>query len=212
MNTQNKDDLAKAEAKQHKEQVSAQENQAPVENAEADEEKKEDGLSKNKKKFLEKQAKKDAEKLEKEKKKAELASQQHKDKPEKKKDNVVEEEILDPTLYFENRSKIIKQLKEDKAHYPYPHKFHVTHNVEQFIKEFDPLCVNKNEYFPKTVSVAGNLFFMLLTWKIKPNTNNLLQKYYKCFLGCNKTNHFLEARLSFYYTFLFCYYLVLIVF
>ena len=156
MNTQNKEDLAKAQAQQQKDEVIIQQNEASAQNADADEEKKDDGLSKNKKKFLEKQAKKEAEKLEKDKKKAELAAQQNKDKPEKKKDNVVEEEILDPTLYFENRSKVIKQLKEDKAYYPYPHKFHVTHNVDQFIKEFDPLCVNKNEYLSNFVFVAGN--------------------------------------------------------
>ena len=68
-------------------------------------------------KRLEKQKRLEAEKAEKAAKKAK--EQEGKEKKPK------EEEILDPTAYFENRSKMITELKKNPKTDPYPHKFHV---------------------------------------------------------------------------------------
>lgn len=65
---------------------------------------------------------------EKDAKKAEKAS--HLPPPtEKEKDEEKPEEILEPRMYFENRSKLIDSLRGDPATYPYPHKFHVTMSI-----------------------------------------------------------------------------------
>jgi lysyl-tRNA synthetase, class II len=80
---------------------------------------------------LEKQKRLDAEKAEKAAKKAKEA--EGKDK------KVKEEEILDPTAYFENRSKMINDLKLNEKTYPYPHKFHVELTIHQFIEKFTPI-------------------------------------------------------------------------
>lgn len=56
--------------------------------------------------------------------KAEKAAKKAKEEEGKEK-KVKVEEILDPTAYFENRSKMITELKKNPATYPYPHKFHV---------------------------------------------------------------------------------------
>lgn len=88
-------------------------------------------LSKNEQKRLEKQKKLELERAEKAAKRAAEA----KDKPEK------EKEILDPTQYFENRSKMVNELKKNPETYPYPHKFHVRITVSEFIKKYDPVCV-----------------------------------------------------------------------
>jgi lysyl-tRNA synthetase class 2 len=105
-----------------------------------------------------KKAQEEKDRLKKEKEKEKLEKEgPPKEKKEEKKE---EEEILDPTLYLENRSKVIKNLKSDPKYHPYPHKFHVTHSVEQFIKEFDPKCVNKSETLPDLVCVAGRVMTM----------------------------------------------------
>ena len=47
-----------------------------------------------------------------------------------------EEEILDPTAYYENRSAMINELKKSPETYPYPHKFEVKLTVPEFIKAY----------------------------------------------------------------------------
>lgn len=88
-------------------------------------------LSKNEQKRLEKLKKLEAEKAEKAAKKAE----KEKEKPAATK----QEEILDPTQYFENRSKMITELKKSPDTYPYPHKFHVSLTITEFIKKYSTL-------------------------------------------------------------------------
>lgn len=48
---------------------------------------------------------------------------------------------MDPRMYYENRSKAIKALLETSEPNPYPHKFHVTYDDKQFVKDYDHLKV-----------------------------------------------------------------------
>lgn len=122
--------------------------------AQPSEEGKEKGLSKNEQKKQAKLEKLAKEKAEKEAKKKEQAEAQPKKKKEEEK---VEEEILDPVLYYESRSKVISHLKGEPKSHPYPHKFNVTHTIEAFRKEFDPLCKENNVFLENVVSIAGRI-------------------------------------------------------
>lgn len=108
-------------------------------------------LSKNEQKRLEKLKKLEAEKAEKLAKKAELA----KDKPEATK-STKPEEILDPTQYFENRSKMVTELKKSADTDPYPHKFHVSLTVPQFIQKYG-LITEKGQWLEEETSIAGRV-------------------------------------------------------
>ena len=120
-----------------------------------------EALSKNAKKKAEKaeklaaeKAKKDAEKA----KKAEedAAKKQGDGAAGKKKEKEKEEEIIDPVMYFENRSKTVIGLKHNALTHPYPHKFEVTHTHEQYIHEFNDKCKENNKFDETTVvSIAG---------------------------------------------------------
>lgn len=57
-----------------------------------------------------------------------------------------EEEILDPTAYFENRSAMVHELKKSPETYPYPHKFNVKLTVGQFINTYLETS-KKGEFF-----------------------------------------------------------------
>ena len=48
-----------------------------------------------------------------------------------------QEEILDPTAYFENRSAMVHELMKSPETYPYPHKFDVKLTIGQFIDTFE---------------------------------------------------------------------------
>lgn len=118
----------------------------------------EKGPSKNEQKKqakLEKLAKEKAEKDALKKQKEEEANKnkaQKGEKPEKQ-----EEEILDPVLYFESRSKVVTMLKNDQKTHPYPHKFHVSHTIEAFRKTFDGKCVENSVFIEEIVSIAGRI-------------------------------------------------------
>ena len=107
-------------------------------------------VSKNEQKRLAKLERLRVEKEEKDKKKAiELE--------EKKKAGLVKEveEEVDPVLYYENRSKTINTLKSTPGKNPYPHKFHVSHTFDEFIKAFDAVIVEKGSFLDQKVSIAG---------------------------------------------------------
>ena len=59
--------------------------------------------------------------------------QETKEGKEKKSKGKEDEEEQDPTKYLENRKKWIVQQKE-KGHNPYPHKFHVSITLNEFVK------------------------------------------------------------------------------
>ena len=127
----------------------------------------EDGkkVSKNQQKYLDKQKKKDDEKK---KKDEEKKAKEEEDGPKgpKKDKKQADEEIIDPVLYYESRSKIIKHLKDVPEKYPYPHKFEVTHTHKAFHAEFNPICTENNVFHEdKLVSVAGTSYFWELISK-----------------------------------------------
>jgi len=106
-------------------------------------------LSKNAQKKLEKQQKKDEERAAKDKAKAAAAEQQ---KDTKKKSAEEEEEELDPTQYFDNRVRSLDAHGENA----YPHKFHVTMSIENFIAKYTYLDKD-SRLETEIVSIAGRL-------------------------------------------------------
>lgn len=74
-------------------------------------------------------------------------------------DKVPDEESLDPSQYFENRSKIIQKLRQTQDPNPYPYKFHVSMSLPAFIKKYTS-TTKDGEKLPDTVSLAGRLHNM----------------------------------------------------
>ena len=74
-------------------------------------------------------------------------------KEAKKKDD--EDEIVDPHLYFENRSKQILKLRETKQPDPYPHKFDVSVSLQRFIEKYS--VIQDGQRLEEVVTVAGRL-------------------------------------------------------
>ena len=101
-----------------------------------------------------KKERKEAEKLEKAKNEAE--------KPERE----VDYEKLDPTAYFENRSKAITSLKELKKPYPYPHKFNVQLSIREFVEKYKDLTKEPNTCLEDVVSTAGRVVSIRKAGKI----------------------------------------------
>lgn len=81
----------------------------------------------------EKHRKKLADKAEKE------ASAPPKEAPKRKNNEEEDEAKLDPRQYFEIRSRAVKKLKQTNKPNPYPHKFQVTTDMVQFMKDYEPL-------------------------------------------------------------------------
>lgn len=109
-------------------------------------------LSKNALKKLQKAKYAAEKKAAKDKEKAAKGIVQGSGKGKKKK----EEEEKDPTKYFENRVAALNKLeKDDKSFNPYPHKFHVTKQLPEFIELYGG-CANE-EQLKDEVSVAGRV-------------------------------------------------------
>lgn len=53
---------------------------------------------------------------------------------------------MDPRMYYENRSKAVKALLESNSPNPYPHKFHVTYDDKQFVKDYEHIKVCMHLY------------------------------------------------------------------
>ena len=68
----------------------------------------------------------------------------------------VNEEELDPTAYFENRTTMLRKM-EEKGMNPYPHKFHVTKSIPEFVTDFEVMEDGSHDE-NITVSVAGRLY------------------------------------------------------
>ncbi|KNG82534.1 lysine--tRNA ligase KRS1 [Aspergillus nomiae NRRL 13137] len=78
-------------------------------------------------------------------------------KPAKKTSAEEDEANLTPNQYFEIRSKRINKLRETKQPDPYPHKFQVTDDLRQFLKDYEHL--GKGDQLPdKTVRIAGRIY------------------------------------------------------
>jgi len=106
-------------------------------------------LSKNEQKRIAKQQQKEAEKAKKQEEKNQKTQQEK--KSEKK---AVDEEDLDPTAYFENRVKSLQEYSSNSNNTVYPHKFHVSISLPQFIEKYSHL-ENDTRLENEIVSVAG---------------------------------------------------------
>lgn len=72
----------------------------------------------------------------------------------KKADKINEEEIS-PNEFFKLRSAAVEEWKTSKETHPYPHKFHVSISLEEFIKKYSEL--KDAEMIEETVSLAGRI-------------------------------------------------------
>ncbi|SCU89264.1 LAME_0E02762g1_1 [Lachancea meyersii CBS 8951] len=88
------------------------------------------------------------------KKAAKKASAQPKPEPKKKANDAFAD--LDPSQYFEARSRQIQELKKTKSPNPYPHKFHVSTPLSGFLQKYAHL--QRGETLPEEkVSIAGRV-------------------------------------------------------
>ncbi|KAF5100349.1 hypothetical protein D0Z00_001317 [Geotrichum galactomycetum] len=67
------------------------------------------------------------------------------------------EEELTPNQYFEIRSRQINELRTSKTPNPYPHKFHVSIRIDQFVEKYAHLK-RGDELKDEKVSIAGRVF------------------------------------------------------
>ena len=65
---------------------------------------------------------------------------------------------MDPTKYRENRIRQVIAQKESGGH-PYPHKFHVSLQLKDFIKKYENVTKN-GEQLDEVVSIAGRIMNM----------------------------------------------------
>ena len=95
-------------------------------------------LSKNELKRRQKAEKKAAEK-------AQKAAEKAKEEPPKSegakaaKNDALNSDEITPNEYFKLRSKAVEDLKNDPATHPYPHKFHVSISLTEFIEKYASL-------------------------------------------------------------------------
>ncbi|CAG9466605.1 unnamed protein product [Pedinophyceae sp. YPF-701] len=109
-------------------------------------------MSKSEFKKRQKAAKAAAEKAEKKAAQAAKAAAQ----PAKKKAAGDEDEDLDPTQYFENRKKWIGGVRE-KGGNPYPHKFHVSMRLPEYVAKYTDSVEAGQVVEGETVSLAGRV-------------------------------------------------------
>ena len=66
---------------------------------------------------------------------------QKKDEPgaEKKNEGKIDEAEISPNEYFKLRSAAVTELKNNELTHPYPHKFHVSSSLDDFINKFSNL-------------------------------------------------------------------------
>lgn len=99
---------------------------------------------------LEEKKKKDDEKK---KVKAEKDAQEEEKNPKKQE----QEEELDPTKYTENRKNMLQAMRE-KGENPYPHKFHRTMRVDEYVAHYSE-SLQENGVFreDKQESLTGRI-------------------------------------------------------
>lgn len=90
-----------------------------------------------------------------EKKEKEKAEKPAPPKPADKKDKIKEEEIS-PNEYFKLRSTAVAELKKTPDSHPYPHKFHVSISLENFIEKYSDLK-DGDMLSDVSLSVAGRV-------------------------------------------------------
>lgn len=77
--------------------------------------------------------------------------------PQTKKEN---EEDLSPSQYYERRVRTIQQLRETRNPDPYPHKFHVSTSLTDFIEKYESRVEAGKQLEGETVSLAGRIHNM----------------------------------------------------
>jgi len=73
-----------------------------------------------------------------------------------KKEDKIDESEISPNEYFKLRSAAVDELKKSEVNHPYPHKFHVSSSLEDFIAKYSSLKdgeMLENE----SLSVAGRV-------------------------------------------------------
>ncbi|KAH8408945.1 hypothetical protein KR009_004247 [Drosophila setifemur] len=75
---------------------------------------------------------------------------------QKKKSSAAEEEEISPNEYFKLRSAAVQELKRSPTTDPYPHKFHVSISLEEFIAKYENLQEGQT-LEDVTLSVAGRV-------------------------------------------------------
>ncbi|PWN25626.1 lysyl-tRNA synthetase [Jaminaea rosea] len=77
--------------------------------------------------------------------------------PQTKKEN---EEDLSPSQYYERRVRTIQQLRETRNPDPYPHKFHVSTSLTDFIEKYESRVEAGAQLEGESVSLAGRIHNM----------------------------------------------------
>jgi lysyl-tRNA synthetase, class II len=116
-------------------------------------------VSKNELKKRQKMRKKDEDKKKKDeakKVKDEEAKKKHEEEGKGEEAPILEETELDPSKYTENRKNWL-QSRRDKGENPYPHKFHRTHRVDEFVKEFESITTENEFLEDRPISVTGRV-------------------------------------------------------
>ncbi|KAK1846180.1 lysyl-trna synthetase [Colletotrichum chrysophilum] len=68
-----------------------------------------------------------------------------------------DEKNLDPSQYFENRSRTINKLRETKSPNPYPHKFHTDYDLRKFTSDFGHLKSGESDK-SKVIRVGARIY------------------------------------------------------
>ncbi|XP_020805738.1 lysine--tRNA ligase isoform X2 [Drosophila serrata] len=76
---------------------------------------------------------------------------------QKKKSSAAEEEEISPNEYFKLRSAAVQELKRSPSTHPYPHKFHVSTSLEDFITKYETKLKDGETLEDVTLSVAGRV-------------------------------------------------------
>lgn len=66
-------------------------------------------------------------------------------------------EDLDPSKYYENRSKEVLALKNQDSQLCYPHKFDVKYQLDAFVSAYEEPCAEKGKFLEEQTSVAGRV-------------------------------------------------------
>ncbi|KAH8287218.1 hypothetical protein KR054_004601 [Drosophila jambulina] len=75
----------------------------------------------------------------------------------KKSSAAAEEEEISPNEYFKLRSAAVQELKRSPSTHPYPHKFHVSTSLEDFIAKYETQLKDGETLEDVTLSVAGRV-------------------------------------------------------
>lgn len=101
-------------------------------------------------------AQKEKEKQEKDAQKKEAVAAASEGSTGTKKENKIDEAEISPNEYFKLRSTTITEWKKSEETHPYPHKFHVSSSLDDFITKYSSLADGETLENEK-LSVAGRV-------------------------------------------------------